>query len=216
MVKFAGNRGAAFLFARIVFVCALFAIGLAPVARADTYQYTVAFDSLNSTGLYTSFSFDTTSLLGSASVSIDPSDVHVIAAPHEGFNVTNEIQNLTVSSNSFAVTWLAIIGPVSAGCLGSFTNWNCYNSIANGSFLNPITSPGTYQFDSISMGDHLIGGGQLLEYNPGNSPSLEGKVSLMVTPEPNSGLMFGGCVLLCAAVALRRRTRVQWRATPVS
>ena len=181
MVKVAGNLRAAVLSARVLLVCSLFAIGLAPSAGADFYQYTVTFDPLNATCavrdcLYTKFSFDTTSLLGNASVSINPSEVQVIAAPHEGFDVTNFITNLNVSSSSFSVVWLSKIGPVSDGCFGELTNFNCFNSAGNGTFLNPITSPGTYQFDGIDMTDYKIGAGQQLEYYPAKDPLLEGSV----------------------------------------
>jgi hypothetical protein len=212
MVKLEGNRRAAVLSVRLLLVCSFLMIGLAPSARADGYQYTVTFDPSNSTGDSFSISFDTTSILGSSLVTIDPGDVKVLNAefqglPASGFYVLGDI---TVRDDYFAVTLQRERCP--GGC-NNISNYLDDQITGNAHLLNPITSPGTYQTPDITGGSqmqyYVVGGGPPFTYvDPGAT------VTLMATPEPNSGLMFGGCFLLCAAVALRRKIRMLWQTIP--
>jgi hypothetical protein len=202
MVKLVLNFTVSASLARALLVCYVVTIGFAPSAKADDYQYTVTFDPSNSTGLSTTFAFETTSLLGSATVSIDPSDIQLIAAPHAG----SVIQSLEANNQGFAVDWLLIRNP-SLWSSEHCSNANCVSDDAAGTFLNPITAPGTYQFNFVDMTDQVIGGGTAFEYHtPADSSLYNSNVSIVVTPEPKSGPMVGACFLMCAAVVLRRKT----------
>jgi hypothetical protein len=213
MVKLGKIRRAAVLSVGLSLISSIFVIGSAPSARADDFQYTVTFDTFNAYGMYTSFSFDTTSLLGTTNVSIDPSDVHIIAAPNSGGDVTYNTESLTASSSGFRFSLIGRSGP--DPCAGAFTNFNCINTWGTGEFTNPITSPGTYQFDFVDLSKYVIGGGLLDEvHTPQQYDLYSSNVSVILTPEPNSGLMFGGCFLLCAGVALRRKLLISWRTIP--
>jgi hypothetical protein len=212
MVKLGVCLRAAVLLARVLLACALFA--LAPSARADgDFQYTVTFDAFNAYGMYTSYSFDTTSLLGTTSVSIDPSDVRIIAAPNTGGDVTYNTESFSASSSAFSFSLIAQSGP--DPCAGAFTNFNCITTSGSGEFISPITSPGTYQFDSVDISKYVIGGGLFDEVHTPNQYDLySSNVSLTVTPEPTTGFLVGASFLLCAAVVWRRKTRMTLRTFP--
>jgi hypothetical protein len=130
MVKLGKIRRAAVLSVRLLPISSIFVIGLAPSARADDFQYTLTFDTFNAYGMDTSFSFDTTSLLGTTNASIDPSDVHIIAAPNSGGDVTHNTESLTASSSGFSFSLIARSDP--APCAGAFTNFNCINAWGTG------------------------------------------------------------------------------------
>jgi hypothetical protein len=85
MLKRVRNLRVAVLLARVLLVCSIFAVGLAPSAKADEYQYTITFDPfdpLNLTGLSMSATFEATSLPGSTDLDVDPSSVHILNSPH--------------------------------------------------------------------------------------------------------------------------------------
>ena len=200
MVKVPGKSRAAVLSARVLLVSSLFAIGLAPSARADDYQYTITFDPLNQSGLSMSATFDATSLPGSTGLDVDPSSVQILNSPY----AAPFVENITVQNDSL---FMSIDMQTCPGGCGS-ANYLERRDVGQVSLLNPITGPGTYQFGSNDVNTYgtleewvVGGGGPTGIFNP------EGSVTIVVTPEPNSGLMFGGCFLLCAAVASRRKIR---------
>jgi hypothetical protein len=198
MVEVVGNRRAALRFFRVLLVCSLFAIGLAVSARADDFQYTVTFDPSNVTGDSFSVSFDTTSLLGSTTVNINPSDGHVVFGPHP-----NEyVSDISVSDNIFSVVITSERCPGGCGIPGYLDDV----TTGTASFLTPITAPGTDQitdpFLLNQMTDHVIGGGDISEY-----PNTAATVTLMVTPEPSTWLTAGSAFLLCVAFVMRRKIR---------
>jgi len=78
-------------------------------------------------------------------------------------------------------------------------------------FDSPITGPGQFSPIRSNVDAWTNGNGPLgMSHNIGDE---EGSLTivdppdnkLLATPEPNSGLMFGACFLLCAGVALRGR-----------
>ena len=85
------------------------------------------------------------------------------------------------------------------GIVGAGDDWA--NERAH--LASAMTSPSTYQFDFTNITNLVAAGGGVDQYDTFQDPSLSGSVTLMVTPEPNSGLMFGGRFLLCAGLALR-------------
>ena len=215
MVKVAWNRRAAVLLARVLLVCSFFAIGLAPQVKAESFEYTVTFggDTYLSQGfkLTTAISFTLPTLLGSDSVNIDPSSVQVLEAPVASAPDTTGTIFTTVASSLFSVT--ASDNAFSVAFLyqrptGFWERNDSYSMIFN----SPITGAGVYQSDRSELIDVTQGNDPLgMSFN-NYGPNFQGdSVTVKVTPEPNSGLMFGGCFLLCAAVALRRRIRIAHR-----
>jgi hypothetical protein len=201
MVKVAGNRSAAVLVARFLLVCTLLAIGFTSNARANEYQYTITFDPMNLSGLSMSVKFDATSLPGSTGLNIDPSDVQIFNSPY----AAPYVESVSVQNNSLS---LAIDMQTCPGGCDGIAGYLTRRDVGIVDLLNPITGPGTYQFGSNDLNTYgtleewVVGGGSPIGiFNP------EGSVAVMVTPEPNSGLMIGACFLLCAAVALRRKIR---------
>jgi hypothetical protein len=55
-----------------------------------------------------------------------------------------------------------------------------------------LRAPGTYQVNFVDITDQVIGGGTVFEYHtPADSSLYSSNVSIVVTPEPNSGPMVG-------------------------
>lgn len=212
MVKVAWNRSAALLVARVLLVSSLFVIGLAPTVKAESFEYTVTFggDTYLSQGLKltTAISFTLPTLLGSDFVNIDPSSVQVLEAPVASAPDTTGTIFTTVASSLFSVT--ANDNTFSVAFLYQRPTgfWERNDSYSM-TFDSPITGAGVYQSDKSELTDVTQGNDPLgMSFNR-YGPNVQGdSVTLKVTPEPNSGLMFGGCLLLCAAVALRRRIRL--------
>jgi hypothetical protein len=203
MFNLMGNRRAAVVLARLLLVCSLFAIGLGPAARANEYQYTITFDPLNLSGLSMGVMFDAASLPGTFGLAIDPGSVQILNAPDPGSTVSS----VSVFGDFVSVELRSETCP--GGCDG-IPGYLDHRTVGDASLLNPIAGPGTYQFGPSSdqqtvystLSEFVVGGG------PGTGPvNLEGSVTIVVTPEPNTGLMFGSCFLLCAAGALRRKIR---------
>ena len=201
MFKLVGNRRAAVVLILLLLVGFLFAIGLAPAARADEYQYTITFDPLNLSGLSMSVMFDAASLPSSLGLAIDPGSVQILNAPDPG----STVYNVSVLGDFVSVELRSETCP--GGCDG-ISGYLDHRTVGDASLLNPITGPGTYQFGPASdqqnvystLSEFVVGGG------PGTGPvNIEGSLNIAETPEPNSGLMFGSCFLLCVAVALRRK-----------
>jgi hypothetical protein len=206
MVKLERNRRASVLLARVLLVCSFFAVGLAPSAKADEYQYTVSFAGASSFDLGgATVTFDTSSIINGPTV-IDPSSVQVLEAP-QGDSLVSLFLN---AGDFFSMSFFAPCGttyPNSRPCTNIANQNNEYDSY-QGSFFTPVTAPGTYSFDEAVVEEEVIGGTILQD---GGVPAT---LTLVATPEPNSGLMFGACFLLCAAIALRRRLPSSWRTIP--
>jgi hypothetical protein len=201
MLKLERNRRVVVLSARLLLVFSFFAIGLAPAARAEGYQYTVTFTDNTGMGFSAAVTFNTSSILNSSSTFIDPSDVQVLEAIQG-----DSLDGLIFSGQNFDMDFTA---PCSATVQGCTITPGQGNEIDNyrGVFNTPVTAPGTYSFDLVDMTHSVDGGPFTQNYFPGS-------MTLVMTPEPNSGLMFGSCFLLCTAVALRRRIRIPWRTVP--
>jgi len=215
MVKVAWNRRAAVLLARVLLVCSFFAIGLAPPVKAESFEYTVTFggDTYLSQGLKltTAISFTLPTLLSSDFVNIDPGNVQVLEAPVAFAPDTTGTIFTTVASSLFSVTAndnAFFVAFLYQRPTGFWERNDSYSMIFN----SPITGVGVYQSDKSQLTDVTQGNDPLgMSFNT-YGPNVQGdSVTVKVTPEPNSGLMFGGCFLLCAAVALRRRIRIAYR-----
>ena len=196
-----GNRSVAVVLARLLLVCSLFAIGLAPAARADEYQYTIAFDPLNLSGLSMSVMFDAASLPSSSALAIDPGSIQILNAPDPG----STVYNVSLYGDFVSMELRSETCP--GGCDG-ISGYLDHRTVGDASLLNPITGPGTYQFGPTSdqqtvystLSEFVVGGG------PGTGPvNVEGSVTIAETPEPNSGLMIGTCFLICTVIVLLRK-----------
>jgi hypothetical protein len=116
MLNIVENRRSAVAFARVLLVCSLLAIGLAPAAKADaqSYQYTITFTSAPEYGNGLSFnmalSFVTSGLLGSGTTNIDPDSVVVLAAP---LNDSSSLVPLTANNREFDASF---VGQACPGC----------------------------------------------------------------------------------------------------
>jgi hypothetical protein len=74
-----------------------------------------------------------------------------------------------------------------------------------------ITGPGVYVPDVTELRDHWFGDYPLGESyrdtvnRDGINAPFADSISVVATPEPNTGFLVGACFLLCAAIAFRRK-----------
>jgi hypothetical protein len=206
MLEVSGNRRAAVTLARVLVVCSLFVIGLAPSAKADaqSYKYTITFTSAPEYGGGLSFnmavSFVTSGLLGSGTMSIDPNSVVVLAAPLDD----STLVSLTANNGEFDASF---VGQACPGCgylPGQFERDDHYSDF----FLNPITAPGTYQpfISEVVDATHSTNPPGESYQDFLNHGGFGDSVSVVATPEPNTGFLVGICFLCCALLAVVRRT----------
>jgi hypothetical protein len=229
MVKFAGNRRAAILIFRIFLVWSLFAIALAPPAKADgvqSYQYTFTFtsapnsgaDSIPDSNINMSISFVTSGLLGSTSTTIDPNVVQVLEAPtafvpagtyDPSERVSSPLVSLQANDQSFSATFLyqAPCPVADQPNICSTFRWQRFDNY-EALFNVPLTGTGTFPSDVSVLSDSTNGNDPIGEshaqyVNEEDAFGID-SVSVMATPEPTTGLLVGAC-FLCTFVALRRR-----------
>jgi hypothetical protein len=200
------NRRAAFAFARVLLVCSLFAIGFTPAANADaqSYQYTITFTSAPEYGDGLSFnmalSFVTSGLLGSGTTNIDPNSVVVLAAPLND----SSLVSLTANNGEFHASF---VGQACPGCgylPGQFERDDSYSDFLQ----NPITAPGTYQpfISEVVDATHTTSPPSESFQDFLNHGGFGDSVSVVATPEPNTGSLVGACFLCCLMIVLLRRS----------
>jgi hypothetical protein len=231
MIKVAGNRRAVILFARIFFVWSLIGVAADSRAMADdvpSYQYTMTFgwlDSQSGFHLNMELRFVTHGLLGDSTVNIDPNDVQVLEAPvagqPSGSFVASHLIGLTADDATYQAHFYNGLNTTA----GSFERDDNYGLF----YANAITAPGDYIPVMAQLVDTTHGTGQFLgesytEYNDHNGivcnvtcdptgVEIDG-LSIVATPEPNTGFLVGACFLLTVAVALRRKIPSYLRTIP--
>jgi len=179
MFKVARNRRTALLLARVLLVCSLFVMGLAPSSRADDFKYTVTMDPTNRTGLFTSFSFQTKTLIGSDLESIDPHKIHMLEGPLPG----SVLESFSIDNQSLAAHFVqpcSVTERCEEGIVGAGDDWTDESA----HLISAMTSPGTYQFDFMDITNLVVAGGGVDQ----NDRFQDGSVTLLVTPKPKSGL----------------------------
>jgi hypothetical protein len=229
MLKVVENRGAAAAIGLVLLVCSLFTIGLVPIAKADgvqSYQYTVRFGSpifASGYALNMAISFTTSGLIGGTLVNIDPSNVTVLLAPTAGAPigpgnvdslVVSPLVSFSASDEYFDATFLyGIPCPASEQatiCSARPFRWQRQDEY-QAYFNQPIMGTGVYAIDDSVLTDATVGGDPLGEsyaqyHNHEGSGGLGDSVSVLATPEPNTGILVGACLLCSTVIALWRRT----------
>jgi hypothetical protein len=177
-------------------------------------------------------------LLGDTPVNIDPSDVQVVEAPTDyqpnGDSAISHLVGLTYQAGGVQAHFYDEVNtPNTSVCYsGVCTITTSHfqrddNYVLN--FSNAITAPGNYVPVEANLFDSTLGTGQYLGESHNTYSDVNGIVcgvtcnptgaeidglSIVATPEPNTGFLVGACFLLCAAVAFRRKIRSHLRTIP--
>lgn len=195
-----------------------------------TFGSLTASDAPNGSSMNMQLRFVVSGLLGDAVVNIDPNHVQVLEAPvapvpkeDANFAVGNDqwtsaplhLVSLAVSDNGVADAYFSIEVHNPHGCLNpdcsAFIDghWQRDDDYQENLYA-PITAVGTYIPHDTHLTDHGFGDYPLGEtFNVVNNfEELAGtgdSISVVATPEPNTGFLVGACFLLSVAVVLRRR-----------
>jgi hypothetical protein len=205
----------------VLLVCSLFAIGFTPAANADSYEYTVTFNSAaylsGESKLTMAVSFVLPGLLDGTMTSINPSAVHVLEAPIAdapvGVNnsylpVSSSLVSLSASNQEIDVVFTELVCP--GGPCGvdpsfpSSVRWERQDNYVS-VFDAPIAGMGIHQAHFSELIDATFGYDPVGESH--NTYMGDGdSVSVVATPEPNTGSLVGACFLCCLMIVSLRRS----------
>ncbi len=232
MLKVVESRRSAVAVARILLVLTLFAIGLAPAAKADglSYEYTMTFMPSGIDNLHMSISFVVPALgvppnLDDVQVTQRPTIFAPVVvtgnAPPSSWNdysylpVEPSLVSVNVSSDGVSANfWYqvpcnpgdeSVCAPNNGVPNGIPYRWQAEVSYAL-VFDSPITGPGSPSPIHTEVDETTNGNGPLGEsHNNLSGRDPADTLNVVATPEPTTGLLVGACFLCCAMIALLRR-----------